>query len=179
MKNDKYKILVLSNLEEKSTQILNYAAKLANEINGHLEFLHVKEATEVSHSVDALSAINAISEIRNQTERRIKDLVSPISKENTIDIKTSFAYGHVKKEIKNYIDTLQPHMIILGEKKKKRLNLFGDNITRFVEKNYKGVLLIATDNNLLDSNGRVSLDNLGLKNNIVNYNVEVKDKSIA
>lgn len=179
MKNDKYKILVLSNLEEKSTQILNYAAKLSNEINAHLEVLHVKEASEVSHSVDALSAINAISEIRNQTEKKIKDLVTPISEENEIHIKTTFAYGHVKKEIKNHINTLQPHMIILGEREKKRFNLFGDSITRFIEKNYEGVILIANDKNLLDAEGRVSLDNLGLKNNIENYNVEVEDKSIA
>ncbi len=76
-------------------------------------------------------------------------------------------------------------MIILGEREQKRFKFFGDNITSFVYKNYDGVVLVATDTNTLDTAGNVSLDTLGLKNNIDNYNAKeqvkpkVKEKTIA
>ena len=176
MENNKYKILVLSDLKEKSTLALSYATKLSNEIDANVEFFYAKEGTEVLRTEDAVSAMAVIRDVRNRTEKKMKDLVSPISKENNIKIKTTFAYGNIKSEIKNHINIAQPHMIILGERKKKRFNLLGDNITLLVKNNYEGVVLVATDNNVLDANGKVSLDNLGIKDNIANYNLKAKDK---
>lgn len=179
MKNNKYKILVLSDLKEKSVIALSYAAKLSKEIDANVEFFYAKDATEVARTEDALSANRTIMEVRNQTDRKIKELVTPISKENTIKIKTNFAYGHVKNEIKNYIHKSKPDMIVLGEKKKKRFKFLGDNITSLVYKNYDGVVFVASDKTVLDSKGNVSLDNLGLKNNVANYNIKSKDEMIA
>jgi nucleotide-binding universal stress UspA family protein len=179
MKNNKYKILVLSDLSDKSPQALSYAAKLSNEIDANIEFFHVKAATELTHTENPLSAIRIMSEVCSKTEKKVKNLVTPISNENNIKIKTTFAFGNVKNEIENCIKISQPDMIILGERKQKRFHLFGDNITNFVHKKYDGVVIIATDKNVLDTNGKVSLDNLGLKNNIANYNIKAKDKTIA
>ena len=174
MKNNRYKILVLSDLKEKSMQVLRYAAKLSKEIDAAVEFFYVKDAAEVTQIENPLTAMRVISELCNKTDKRVRDLVTPISKENNINIKTTFAFGNIKNEIKNCINTSQPDMIILGERKHKRFNLVGNNITRLVNKNYNGVVFVATDENVLDSNGNVSLDNLGLKNNIENYNVKEK-----
>lgn len=179
MKNNKYKILVLSNLKEKSVQALNYAAKLSNEIDANVEFFYVKAATEVAQTENPLSAMRVITEFCNKTDKKIKDLVTPISKENNIKIKTTFAFGNVKNEIQNCINTSQPDIIILGERKQKRFKFLGDNITRLVHKNYDGVIFVATDKNVFDSKGKVSLDNLGLKNNIANYNTKSKKQFMA
>ncbi len=179
MRNNKYKILVLSDLKEKSAQALSYAAKLSNEIDANVEFFYVKEATEVTQTENPLSAMRIISEVCNQTDKKVKDFVTPISKENNIKIKTTFAFGNVKNEIENCINTSQPDMIILGERKQKRFSFLGDNITRLVNKNYEGVVFLATDKNVLDSTDKVSLDNLGLKNNIANYNIKAKDEFMA
>ena len=35
---------------------------------------------------------------------------------------------------------------------------------------------MVTNETILDATGNVSLDNLGLKNNIANYNIKAKDK---
>ncbi|WP_296317060.1 universal stress protein [Winogradskyella sp. UBA3174] len=177
MKNDKYKILVLSDLKEKSAQALSYAAKLSNEIDANVELFYVKEATEIMQTENPLSAMRILSEVCNQTDKKVKDLVTPISKQNYIKIKTTFAFGNVKNEIKNSINMSQPDMIIMGERKQKRFNFLGDNITRLVKNNFEGVVFVATDKTILDSKGKVSLDNLGLKNNIANYNV--KDELMA
>lgn len=179
MKNNKYKILVLSDLKEKSVQALSYAAKLSNEIDAKVEFFYVKSATELAQTENPLLTMRVITEVCNQTDKIIKDLVNPISKENNIKIKTTFAYGNVKNEIKNCIKTSQPDMIILGERKQKKFKLLGDNITRLVHKNYDGVIFVATDKNVFDSRGKVSLDNLGLKNNIANYNIKSKKEFMA
>lgn len=174
MKNNKYKILVLSDLKEKSVQALSYAAKLSNEIDANVEFFYVKAPTEVAQTENPLSAIQIIRQVCNLTDKKIKDLVTPISKENNIKIKTTFAFGNIKNEIQNCIYTSQPDMIILGERKQKRFKFLGDNITNFVQKNYDGVIFVASDKNVFDSRGKVSLDNLGLKNNIANYNIKSK-----
>ena len=179
MKNNNYKILVLSDLKEKSIQALSYAAKLSNEIDANVEFFYAKSATEVEQTEDPLSAINIITEVSKKIDEKIKNLVAPISKDNNIEIKTAFAYGNVKSEIKNYIEMSRPDMIILGERAGKRFKFLGDNITRLVNKNYKGVIFVATDKTILDANGDVSLDSLGLKNNIDNYNLDSKKELTA
>ena len=179
MKNNKYKILVLSDLKEKSTQALSYAAKLSCEIDANVECFYVKAPTEVAQIENPLSAIQIIRQVCNLTDKKIKDLVTPISKENNIKIKTTFAFGNIKNEIQNCIYTSQPDMIILGERKQKRFRFLGDNITLLVHKNYKGVVFVATDDNIFDSRGKVSLDNLGLKNNIANYTVKFKKQLMA
>ncbi|MDG1728787.1 MAG: universal stress protein [Algibacter sp.] len=179
MKNNKYKILVLSDLKEKSVQALSYAAKLSKEIDANVEFFYVKSAIEVAQIENPLSAIRLITDVGNQTDKKIKDLVTPISKENNIKIKRTFAFGNVKNEIQNCINTSQPDIIILGERKQKRFNFLGDNITRLVHKNYAGVVFVATDKNIFDSRGKVSLDNLGLKNSIANYNIKPKKELMA
>mgnify|MGYP001817556001 CR=1 FL=1 len=179
MKNNKYKILVLSDLKDKSEQVLRYAAKLSHEIDASVEFFHVKAATEISQVENPLTAIRLISDVCSKIEKKVKDLVAPIAEENNIKIKTTFAFGNIKNEIENCIKKSQPDMIILGERKRENFKFLGNNITRLVRKNYDGVVFVATDKTVLDSNGEVSLDSLGLKNNIANYNLKSKKELTA
>lgn len=179
MKSNKYKILVLSDLKEEAVHSLNYAAQLSNEIDANVELFYAKKAADVLQTENPLSAVRVINETCNNLDKQIKDLVTPICKENNIDIKTTFGFGNVKNEIKNCIKTSQPDMIILGDRKKKRFSVFGDQITSFVKKNYGGVILVATEKNALDANGKVSLDNLGLKNNLESYLAKGKEKLVT
>lgn len=174
MKKRKYKVLVLSDLKEKSVQALSYAAKLSNEIDANVEFFYAKSSTEVARTEDPLSAIHAITEVSKEVNKKIRNLVTPIARDNNIKINTTFGYGNVKNEIKNYIEKSQPDMIILGERERKRFKFLGNNITRLVNMNFKGVVFVATDKTIIDSKGEVSLDSLGLKNNIANYNLKSK-----
>lgn len=179
MRNKKYKILVLSDLSEKSIQALSYAAKLSNEIDATVEFFHVKVATEITKTENSLTAMRIMSDVYSKTEKKVKNLAGLIAKENHTKIKATFTFGNVKNEIENCIKSSKPDIIILGERKQKRFNIFGDNITAFVNKKYDGVVVVATDKNILDTNGKVSLDNLGLKNNIADYNINSKTKSMV
>ena len=179
MKSNKFKILVLSDLKENSVKALNYAAKLSKVIDASVEFFYVKEVTEVEQTKNPLSAMRIISEVCNETDIKIKHIVSPISKENNIKIKTTFAFGNVKNEIRNCIKIAKPDRVILGERKQRRFNFLSNSITTFVNKNYKGVVFIATNKNSLDPYGMISLDNLGLKNNIANYNVKTKNEYLT
>lgn len=174
MKNNKYKILVLSDLKEKSVKALNYAAKLGKEINAEVEMLYVKAATELAQTENPLLAMRIFSEDCYKIDKEINSLVLPISKENNIDITPTFELGHVKNEIKKHLLNSKPDMIIMGQREQKTFNFLGDNITKLVNRNYEGVIFVATENAVLDANGNVSLNNLGLKDCINKFNIKAK-----
>jgi nucleotide-binding universal stress UspA family protein len=166
MKSNKYKILILSDLKESVNETLNYATSLSKEIDADIEFFHVKSAIEIIETDSPLTAMRTISEVCIQTEKKIKKLVTPISKEHDVNIKVTFGYGNVKNEIENCITTSQPDVVVLGKRKRKLFSFVGDNITDFVIKKYDGIVLIAeeADNFMFD---KVSLTS------------ELEDKLIA
>jgi len=176
MKNNKYKILVLSDLKEQSVRVLNYAAKLGKEIDAKVELLHVKDIVEITQMENAIAVMQTVNETNRKMNKIISDFVSPISEENNLKIKTTFSYGNIKNEIESHIASTKPDMIILGQRKIKRFNWFGDNIATLVRSNFNGVVYEVSDSNGFDEDGNVSLDNLGLKNNIEKYTVKSKEK---
>ncbi|MGB3605934.1 MAG: universal stress protein [Psychroserpens sp.] len=177
MKSNKYKILVLSDLTEKSSIVLDYATKLSKEIDADIEFFYAKEATKVIGAENAFDVLQTINESKSEINNQITSLVTPILSKNKVVMKTAFGYGHVKNEIKNYITTSAPDMIILGERKPKALRFLGNDITRFVQSNYDGVVFIATKDNTLDTQGNISLNNLGLIDNLSNFKVKDTKKA--
>jgi nucleotide-binding universal stress UspA family protein len=172
MRNEKYKILVLSDLKENSKYALRYAVQLAKEIDANIECLHAKGISDITQIEDPLSAMNVIREVYNTMEIKLDEFIKPVIKDTDVKIKSTFVYGNIKNEIENHIIKSQPDMIILGERLPRKLKFLGDNITRLVERSFKGVIFIADDNNTLDANGNISLDNLGLKNNIAKYKIK-------
>lgn len=177
MKTNEYKILVLSNLKENSNQILSYATKLAHEIDAKVELLHVKDISEITQMENSIMVSKKINEIYNKMNKTVSDFAQPISEKNDIKIKTTFALGNLRNVIENHIKVSNPNMIILGQKTPKRFNWFSDNIIEFVHDIYDGVIFEATDADLSDKDGKVSLDNLGLQNNIENYNTSKTQKT--
>ncbi|WBU90547.1 universal stress protein [Cellulophaga omnivescoria] len=145
MLKKKYKILVLSDLKKSTVSTVKSTVNLAKMINGDVSFFHVKKASDVVVRDNQLSAMRAINEQYNSTDRIISAITKPISKIQNIKINHSFAFGNVKNEIARQIEEQQPDIIVLGKRKPKMINIIGDHITEFVLKNYKGIIMIAAN----------------------------------
>jgi hypothetical protein len=163
MKNNKYKILVLSDVSKSEVTTLKASVSLANMIGGEIDFLHVKRPAEIVEKENQLSAIRTIKEEYVVTEKKIQKLIHPISKENNIHINYLQRIGNVKNEIGKYIEEYRPDIIVLGKKKYKLLNIGGDEIIQFILSKHEGVILIASNINPLEPKKELSL---GLLNGI-------------
>lgn len=157
MKQNKYKILVLSDLKATTANALKSAVSLAKMIGGDIEFFHVKNPTEVVERDNQLSAIRNINEKHIATENEIQNMIGPISDAYGVNIDYTFTFGNVKDEIQMYINEKSPDIIVLGKRKAKVVKFLGDSITNFVLKNFDGVIMIASDTNALEPNKELSL----------------------
>jgi len=158
MKNNlKQKILVLSDLKKSSSTTLKGAVALAKMIHADIAFLYVKKPTEIIEKENQLSANRIINQEYKAIEKKIQNLVYPISKEYGVTIKYSFSFGNLKNEIGKYIDDNQPEIIVLGKRKSKALHFIGDQITDLVIKKHDGMILITNEHNALEPNKELSL----------------------
>jgi len=158
MKNNlKQKILVLSDLKKSSSTTLKGAVALAKMIHADIDFLYVKKPTEIIEKENQLSANRIINQEYKAIEKKIQNLVYPISKEYGVTIKYSFSFGNLKNEIGKYIDDNQPEIIVLGKRKSKALHFIGDQITDLVIKKHDGMILITNEHNALEPNKELSL----------------------
>jgi hypothetical protein len=152
MKNNKYKILVLSDLNETTINTLKSSVSLAKIVDADINFLYVKEPTEVVKSENQLSAMRTINKEYLSTNNKIKSLISSVSENHNVTINHTFAIGNLKNEVGKYIDDNNPDIILLGKKKSKVINFIGDNITQFILKKHKGTIVIVDDKNVLEAN---------------------------
>lgn len=157
MKNNRYKILVLSDLKSTTETILKSTVGLAKMVNGEIHLFHVKSPTDVVKRENQLSAIRTINQDHISTEKKIKNIVDSISGTYGVNIKYSFTFGNVKNEIGNQIKNLNPDIIVLGKRKPKSIKFLGDSITHFVLEKHAGPIMIAADNNAIEPNKVLSL----------------------
>lgn len=170
MKNNRYKILVLSDMKDATANTIKSGVSLAKMIGGDLQFFHVKKPTDIVEKESQLSAIRTINRSYVKTDSDIQQIVEPISIEYNTPINCSHAFGNVKSEISKYIETYQPDVIILGKRKSKPFNFIGDNITEHVIKNYDGAVMIASEENAIQPNTELSLGILNEINATFNMN---------
>lgn len=163
MKNRKYKILVLSDLKESTSNVLKSSISLAKMVDGNIEFFHVKKPIDVVGKESQLSAFRTINEQHRATKKDIQSYVNPLSEAYGLAIDYSYTFGNVKNEIRDYIEKSKPDIIVLGKRVSKTFSVMGDSITQFVLKEHDGVIMIAADNNALEPNKNLSL---GLLNGI-------------
>lgn len=171
MKHKKYKILVLSDLENSSSTTLKSAVSLSKMIHAEIDFLYVKKPIDVIEKDNQLSANRIINQEYKVIEKKIQNLVNPISKEYGVTINYSFSFGNLKNEIGKYIDDNQPEIIVLGKRKSKALHFIGDQITDFVIKKSNGMILITTEKNALEPNKELSLGILNGTENVSNFDL--------
>lgn len=170
MKSKKYKILVLSNLNDSTDIILKSTISLAKIINGDIHFFYVKQPTEVVQRENQLSAKRTINREQVVTDKKIQKLTQPFLEQYDVNLGYSFAFGNVKEEIANIINDYKPDIVVLGKRKAKSVTLFGDSITQFVLKKHNGAIMIAAEENAIEPNKNISL---GLLNGIEEtFNVE-------
>ncbi|GAA4233371.1 hypothetical protein GCM10022291_10190 [Postechiella marina] len=179
MTNNKYKILMLTDLKSSPEHLLENALNLAKHVNGDLDIFHVKKASEVVEKDNQLNAIRSIKDEHKIIDKRIKNLIS--SSSNLCKINYSYSLGYIKDEIEKHIKEIKPDIIVLGKRKTKSLNIIGDNITRFILKKYKGDIFIASSNSVIKQKSDMSLgifNNTEKTSNIANDLVACSKKPI-
>ena len=157
MKNGNYKILVLSDLNKTASTTLKSSVSLANMINAKIELFHVKKFIDIVDRDNQLSAIRTLNEEHNTTKKAIEALVNTISSDYNVNIGFSYSFGKIKEEIKKQIESVKPDIIVLGQRNSSPLQLIGDSVTRFILKEFKGVIMIAANENALIPNKKMSL----------------------
>jgi len=162
MKNNKYNILVLAEFNKNTSKILESSISLAKIVDADINFLSVKKTIDVVKTENQLSALRSINSEYISVNNKIKDLVKSISENHNVNINHTFTIGNLKNEIDKYIDDNKPDIIILGKRKSKIINLIGDNLTQFILKKHKGIVVIADDKNALEPNKELSI---GMFNN--------------
>ncbi|MDO5969337.1 universal stress protein [Flavivirga aquimarina] len=169
MKSNKYKILVLSDLKDSSDTTIKTTANLTKFISGDIDLLYVKKPIDIVESDNQLSSMRTINRDYIASKNKIESIIKSIDKE--LNINYNMTYGNVKQTIKEHIETTNPDIIVIGKKRFNALKLSGDRITKFVLKKYKGVVLIASNENVLEPNEDLSL---GVFNHSLNEDLSKK-----
>ncbi len=167
MGKNKYKILVLSDLKETTNYALQNAVKLSKIIDADIEFFHVKKPTDIVDTDSQLSAMRSINKEYVVTEKKINNLVAPIIENDGVTIQTAFAFGNIKNEIENHINSCKPDIIVLGRRKRKVLSFVGDKIIDFVLKSHKKTVIIVSNGNDFDFEKEFSLDFLNQERQVI------------
>ena len=159
---DRYKILVLSDLKDTTLNTIKNGVSLAKIIDAELHLFHVKKPTEIVEQESQLSAIRTINRSYVSTDSEIQNMIEPISKEYNISISSSHAFGNIKNEIRNFINTYKPDIVILGKNKSKPFSFVGDNLTDFIQKTHDGAIMIVDNSNSISPDKQISLGVLNL-----------------
>ena len=157
MKDNKYEILILSDLKKPTDVALKSAVSLAKMINANISLFYVKKPTDVVERESQLSAYRTINEQHSLTKKKIENVIDSISKSYDINIDYSYKFGNIKKEIGEHINKHNPDIIVLGKRNNNIINFIGDSITDFVLKTHKGIIMIAGNENNLEPNQKLSL----------------------
>ena len=155
MKTRKSKILILSGLKQDFEATVKSASNLAKMIDAEVDFFHVKKPSEIIKKENQLSAIRTINREQVKLEKELNSLLDPLKAKYAIDIKTKFTFGNVKAEIEKHINKTKPDVLVLGKRKTKLLNLPDDRVIEFVLNKFSIPVLIASNQNSIES-----LDNL-------------------
>lgn len=157
MEQNRYNILVLSDLKETTDQVLKSTAGLAEIIGGDITLFHVKKPIDVVERESQLSAFGTINEKHLKTKKTIERYADHLQQEHNKQIGYKYTFGNVKNEIEEFIKTNKPDIIVLGKRNTKSISLIGDNITDFVLKTYKGIVMIVGKENTIEPNQDLSI----------------------
>ncbi|RDK88639.1 universal stress protein [Marinirhabdus gelatinilytica] len=162
MKNDKTKkLLVLVDFSDNSEKVIKSAIKMAQVVNGEIELFHVRKPTSIVKKENTLSAVRVIKDHYVQLEQQMKSLINKVQEIKQVKTRHSFAFGNVKNEISNHIEATKPDIVVLGKNSSRTPDFMGDNVLPIVLKKYKGLVMIADSDEVLDIQSKL---NLGLYN---------------
>ena len=92
MKNNKYKILLLSDLNKSATSELISTVSLARMLDGDITLFHVKKPTDIVERESQLSAMRSINEEHISTNKIIENLIKPVCQEYQLNIQLNLHY---------------------------------------------------------------------------------------
>ncbi|MFD2561258.1 universal stress protein [Aquimarina rubra] len=171
--NNKYRLLVLVDLTQKSHTALKNAIHLAKVINGTIELFHVCPPANVVQYENQLSAMRTINETYIRTEKKLQDMVLRISEEENVAITYNFTFGNVKSEIHNYIQKTNPDIVVVGKRDKKFINFLEDGVTKFLLKKHPGIIMITGKEKTFQPDSDISLGFYNNNNVIDNHTVNI------
>ncbi|MEO9890883.1 universal stress protein [Aurantibacter sp.] len=166
MKNNKYKIVIFTDLKESMDTNIKSAINLAKMINGEIELLHVKKALDVVNKESQLSAMRNISSKYVAAENKLKSIVSSFSKDYDIPLSYTLTFGNLKNEISSYLEEKKPDIVVLGKKKSKLSNKLRVDSIQFILKKHNGPIFITDNEICFDLNNDLSL---GVLNDIESF----------
>ncbi|WP_160114534.1 universal stress protein [Aquimarina sp. AU474] len=154
---NKYQLLVLNDLTQKSDTALRNAINMAKTINGSIEIFYVSPPQDVVKYDNQVSAMREIAKKRITTEKKLRDLAHLISEEENIPVSYDFTLGNVKNEIQHHIEKTNPDIVVIGKRKKKLVDFRDDGVTKFLLNKHSGPILIVGEGNEIQANGEISL----------------------
>jgi len=168
MKNNRYKILVLSDLKNSESTLLKSSVGLAKMIDGEVKLFHVKKHIDIVKRENQFSAMRSLNEEHNNTKKQIDNLVETFSRNYGLKISGNYAFGKIKEEIQQQIELYNPDVIVLGQRDASSFQLIGDSVTRFILKKFKGIVMIASNKNALEPDKKMTLAMLNGSRKIFN-----------
>lgn len=153
----KNKILILSGLKYNVEALIINAVSIAKRIDAEIYFFYVKKPTEIIGNDSQLSALRSINKEQIQTEKELENLLTPLTEKYKIDIKSKFSFGNIKTEIEDYINKINPELIIIGKRRANLFNLPGDRVTDFVLDRFSIPVLISSETNASDISDTISV----------------------
>ncbi|MRI01350.1 hypothetical protein GH721_12480 [Kriegella sp. EG-1] len=167
MKNNKYKIVVFTDLKDSVDSTIKSAISLAKMINGEIELFHVKKILDVVNKESQLSAMRNISSKYVNAENKLKEIAKTFAKDSNISFSYTLAIGNLKNEISLFLDEKKPDIIVLEKKKSLIFNKPKVNLIQFILKNHSGPIFIADDQKSLVLDNEMSL---GLLDDVESFN---------
>lgn len=162
MKKQTTKIVVLTDLKKSMGPLLRSTIGLSKMVNGNIELLHVKKMLDVVKKENQLSAIRSMNHEYAAADKKIQKTIKTFSEEYGVPINCSLSFGNLKGEISEFLKKHQPDIVVLGRKRSKTLDVFGDNIAQYILGQYDGTLLIVDNKKAFEPNKDLSL---GVLNN--------------
>ncbi|CAM4160706.1 universal stress protein [Zobellia nedashkovskayae] len=167
MEKNKYKIALLSDLTDGMHNLLKSSVSLAKMVDAEIEVFNVRKPTDIVGKDNQLSAIRTINHEYIVTDKRMKNLIAPFSKDYGVPIRYSSTFGNVKTEISRYLDDNTPNIIVLGRRKTKPFNTVDDRIINFVLSIFKGSVMIVSKENGLEPNMNIGIGTLNCSNELL------------
>tara|TARA_R110000868_G_scaffold343120_6_gene604198 strand:+ start:1006 stop:1857 length:852 start_codon:yes stop_codon:yes gene_type:complete len=168
MERNKHKIALFTVLQGDISGVLKSAASLAQMINGEIEVLNVTKPTAVIGKDNQLSAMRSLNREYILTEKRMKDILSPIIDNYGVPVKYSSTFGNVKNEIDRYLRENNPDIIVLGRHKSKHFNTAENRIINFVLSVFKGTVLIVPHDKGLEPGMKLGIGALNCSEAVFN-----------
>ncbi|WP_276168879.1 universal stress protein [Zobellia alginiliquefaciens] len=168
MRRTRHKIAVFSDLTDSMLSLLKSSVSLAQMIDGEIEVFNVTKPTQIIGKDNQLSAIRTINREYILTDKRMRDIVSPISEDYGVPISYTSTFGNVKAEIARYLSDNEPDVIVLGRKKIKPFNTINDRITNFVLRTFKGSVMIVSEQNSIEPGKKIGIGMLNCSGELNN-----------